>query len=101
MITTSRPTLVAAIPLLFMLLLPAGAALAREAPATHETPSRIGGIWDGFDHQPTESQAQSAERANGIALSAREQSREAQILRQLSQELLKRADAGASLAPAG
>src|ERR1700759_4214283 len=51
--------LAAAIPLLCTPIFPAGAALAREAAAPNETRARIGNIWDGFDHQPTESQVQS------------------------------------------
>jgi hypothetical protein len=90
-----RPAVLAsAISLLCALILPAGAALAREAPALNETPARIGNIWDGFDHQPTESQVQSAERASGVAPSAQEQSREARIVQQLNQELLGSAGAG-------
>ena len=78
-----------------MLIFPPGAAaLAREAPSLNETPARIGNIWDGFDHQPTESQVQSAERASGVAPSAQEQRREARIVRQLDQELLGSAGAG-------
>lgn len=94
MITISRPTLVAAIPLLCAFLFPAGAVLAREARAPNETPVRIGNIWGGFDHQPTGPQVQSAERAGGIGPSAQEQSREAQIVQQLNRELLKSASGG-------
>ena len=86
--------LAAAIPLLCTLMFPAGAALAREAPAPNETPARIANIWDGFDHQPTESQVQSAERASGVAPSAQEQNREERIVQQLDQELLGSAGAG-------
>jgi hypothetical protein len=90
-----RPAVMAAaIPLLCTLMFPAGAALAREAPSPNETPVRIANIWDGFDHQPTESQVQSAERARGVAPSAQEQSREERIVQQLNQELLGSADAG-------
>jgi hypothetical protein len=91
-----RPAvLAAAIPLLCTLIFPAGAAVAREAPAPYETPARIGNIWGGFDHQPTESQVQSAERASGVAPSAQEQNREERIVQQLNQELLRSAGAGA------
>jgi hypothetical protein len=90
-----RPAfLAAAIPLLCTLMFPAGAALAREALAPNETPARIDNIWGGFDHQPTEIQVQSAERAAGVAPSAQEQSREARIVQQLDQELLGSAGAG-------
>jgi hypothetical protein len=82
--------LAVAIPLLCTLLLPAGVALAEEARAPNKTPAHIGNIWGGFDHQPKESQVQSAERAIGIAPSAQEQRREAQIVQQLNQELLGR-----------
>jgi hypothetical protein len=84
----NRSVLVAAIPLLCTLLLPARAALAEEARVPNETPARIANIWGGFDHQPIESQVQSAERAAGVAPSAQEQRREAQIVRQLNQELI-------------
>jgi hypothetical protein len=84
-----RTVLVAAIPLLCTLLIFAGAALAREARTPNDTPVRIGNIWGGFDHQPTESQVRRAERARGIAPSAQEQSREARIVRRLNRELLK------------
>src|SRR5271168_3718656 len=80
---------VTAISLLCTLLLPAGPALAQQTRAPRETAARIGNIWGGFDHQPTISQVQSAERASGVAPSAQEQSREAQIVRQLNQELQK------------
>jgi hypothetical protein len=67
-----RPAvLAAAIPLLCTLIFPAGAALAREACSPNETPARIGNVWGGFDHQPTESRVQSAERASGVAPSER------------------------------
>jgi hypothetical protein len=82
--------LAVAIPLLCTLILPAGVALAEEARAPNKTPAHIGNIWGGFDHQPKESQVQSAERAIGIAPSAQEQRREAQIVQQLNQELLGR-----------
>jgi len=65
-----------------------GIAVAQPLPASADTPARIGNIWAGFDHQPTQSQVQSAERAGSIAPSAQEQSREAQIVQQLDHELL-------------
>ena len=90
-----RPAVLAAvIPLLCPVMFPAGVALAREAPAPNETPARIDNIWGGFAHQPTEAQVQSTERSSDIAPSAQEQSREAQIVQQLNQELLGSADAG-------
>jgi hypothetical protein len=90
-----RPAvLAAAIPLLGTLMFPVGAALAREAPSPNETPARIANIWGGFDHQPTESEVQSAERARGVAPSAQEQNREERIVQQLDQELLGSAGAG-------
>lgn len=90
-----------AIPLLCTLLLSAGVALAREAPAPSETPARIDNIWGGLDHQPTEFQVQRAERASGVAPSPQEQRREARIVQQLDQELLKSAGAGRIGAVAG
>jgi hypothetical protein len=87
--------LAAAILLLCTPIFATGAALARQAPAPNETRARIGNIWDGFDHQPTESEVQSAERASGVAPSAQEQSREAQIVQQLYQKLLRSEGAGA------
>jgi hypothetical protein len=91
-----RPAvLAAAIPLLCTLMFPAGAALAREAPARNESPARIDNIWGGFDHQPTESLVRSAERASGVAPSALEQSREAQIVQSLYQQLMRSEGAGA------
>ena len=89
-----QAVLVAAIPLLCTLLRPAGAALAQEPRAPHEAPAHISNIWGGFDHQPTQSQVQSAERASGVAPSAQERIREAQIERQLNRELLKSAGGG-------
>jgi hypothetical protein len=90
-----RPAvLAAAIPLLCTLIFPAEAALAREACLPNETPARIDNIWGGFDHQPTESYVQSAERARGVAPSAQEQSREARIVQQLDRELLQGAGTG-------
>jgi hypothetical protein len=96
-----RAVLAAAIPLACTLVLAAGPALALQAYAPNATPARIGNIWGGFDHQPTESEVQSAERAYGVAPSAQEQRREAQIVRQLNEELLKSAGAGDSGAAAG
>jgi hypothetical protein len=95
---TARIVLVAAMPLFCTLLLPAGAAFAR---APNETPARIGNIWDGFDHQPTRSEVQRAERASGVAPSAQEQRREAQIVQQLDHELLKSSVAGGNGAATG
>jgi hypothetical protein len=86
---------------LWAVLLPAGAALAQEARASKEAPARIGNIWGGFDHQPTESQVQRAERARGIASSAQQQTLEAQIVQQLYQQLLKSAGARRPGAAAG
>ncbi len=93
--------LVAAIPLLCTVLLPAGSVLAQEGRASKETPARIANIWGGFDHQPTESQVLSAERARGAAPSAQQQSREAQIVQQLYQQLLNSAGAHRTGASAG
>ena len=91
-----RPAVLAAtIPLLCSLIFSTGAAFAREEPAPNETPARIDNIWDGFDHQPTKSQVRSAERASGIAPTAQGQSREAQIVQQLYEELLRNSGAGA------
>ena len=87
--------LAAATPLLCTLMFPAGAALAREAPAPNETPARIANIWGGFEHQPTEFRVQSAERASRVAPSSQEQSREAQIVQQLYQQLMRSEHAGA------
>jgi hypothetical protein len=96
-----RAVLVAATLLLPALLLPAGAALAQETHAPSETPARICDIWCGFDHQPAESQVQSAERALGVAPSAQEQAREAGIVPQLYQEVLQTAGVGGTGAAAG
>ena len=63
--------------------------------STKRTPVSIDNIWGGFAHQPTKSPVQSAERASGVAPSAQEQSREAQIVQQLYQKLLRNAGAGA------
>jgi hypothetical protein len=93
--------LVAAAALLCAVLFFAGAALAQEAHASQEVPARIGNIWGGFDHQPTESQVQSAERARGTAPSMQQQRLEAKIVQQLYQQLLKSAGAGRSGAAAG
>jgi hypothetical protein len=67
-----------------------GIQVAQQVRAPNETPTRIDNVWGGFDHQPTESQVQSAELARGVALNALKQRREEQIVRQLNQELLKR-----------
>jgi hypothetical protein len=89
-----RPAVLAVtIPLLCSLIFPAGAALAREEPPPNETPARIDNIWGGFDHQPIESKVQSTEHASDVAPDAREQSREARIVQQLYQKLLRNADA--------
>ena len=91
----ARPAvLAAAIPLLCALMFPAGAALAKEAPVSNEAPARIGNIWGGLDHQPTESQVRGAERGSGVAPSAQEQSREARILQELNRELMQSGGAG-------
>jgi hypothetical protein len=81
--------LAVAIPLLCPLIFSPGAALAQEASESNRTPARIGNIWGGVDHQPTESRVRSAERAAGVAPSAQEESREEQIVRQLNQQLLQ------------
>ena len=96
-----RTVLVAAVTLLCAVLLPAGAALAQRARAPNETSARVGNIWGGFDHQPILSQVERAERARGVAPSAREEGREAQIVRELNQQLLKSAGAGRNGATAG
>jgi hypothetical protein len=91
---SGRTALAAAIPLLCALLLPAGAAFGQRAGAPNEAPARIGNTWNGFDHQPTQSQVHGAERASGVAPSAQEQRREAQIVRELNEQLLNSAGAG-------
>ena len=91
-----RTVLVTTISALFALLFPVGAPFAQEACAPNDWPARIGNIWGGFDHQPTESQVQSAERASGVAPSAQEQRREEEIVQKLGQELLKSAGAGST-----
>jgi hypothetical protein len=96
-----RALVAAAIALLCAVLLPAGVALAQEASASKEVPARIGNIWGGFNHQPTESQVQSAERVRGIASSAQQQTLEAQIVQQLYQQVLKSAGASRTSAAAG
>ena len=77
-----------------MLTLPAAAPRAQQMSVADQTPARIGNIWGGFDHQPTQSQVQNAERAGSIAPDAQEQSREAQIVQQLDRELLNNASPG-------
>jgi len=85
-----RPTVLAvAIPLLCPLIFSPGAALAQETSGSNRTPARIGNTWGGFDHQPTESQVRSAERAAGVAPTAEEESREERIVRELDQQLLQ------------
>ena len=96
-----RVLLATAIALLCTVLLSAGTALAQQASASKEAPARIGNIWGGFDHQPTESQVKSAERARGIASSAQQQTLEAQIVQQLYQQVLRSAGAGIPSAAAG
>ena len=66
------------------LVLGVGSALAQETCRLNETPARIGNIWGGFNHQPTKSQVQSAERTRGVASSVQEENREAQIVQQLN-----------------
>ncbi|HTW69838.1 MAG TPA: hypothetical protein VME47_08140 [Acetobacteraceae bacterium] len=80
--------------LLGTLLLLAGPALAQEARAPKGPPARIDNVWGGFDHQPTQSEVESAERARGIAPSKQEQQRDARTVRQLYQELLGNTGAG-------
>jgi putative oxidoreductase len=92
---------VTAIALLCAVLLPAGAALAQEASASKEAPARVGNIWGGFNHQPTESQVKSAERARGIDASTQQQTLEAQIVQQLYQQVLKSAGVSRPNAAAG
>lgn len=60
--------------------------------AADQTPTRIGNVWGGFNHQPTEAQVQSAEQADSIAPDTAEQRREARIVQQLDQELLNGGD---------
>jgi hypothetical protein len=84
--------LAVAIALLCPIVFSPGAALAQEASVSNRTPARIGNIWGGFDHQPTESQVEIAERAAGVAPSAQEQDREARIVRQLNDQLLQGID---------
>jgi hypothetical protein len=43
------------------------ALLAAPASAIAQTPAREGKIWNWRDHQPTEAQVQSRERAEGLA----------------------------------
>jgi hypothetical protein len=69
--------------------------VVRRAPASREAPARIANIWGGFDHQPTESHVEHAERARGVAPSAEQQRRESRILRELNRALLKSAGATA------
>jgi hypothetical protein len=85
------PAFAAAIQVLCMLTFPARTAHSQ---AANEAPACIDNIWGGFDHQPTEAQVASAERAGGVAPSSQEQRREGQIVQQLDQTLLDGAGAG-------
>ena len=85
----SRPGLLAAA---LTASLVAGAALALQAHAAGTTPTRIGNTWNGFDHQPTQSQVQSAEQAGSVAPSVEEQRREARVVDELDRELLNGGD---------
>jgi len=92
-----RPVIVATIALLCTLL-PGAAALPQGTRAANGTPARIDNIWGGcgFDHQPTESEIPSAERAHVVAPSTQERRREARIPRQLNREVLRNDGAGST-----
>jgi hypothetical protein len=93
--------MVVAMTLFYVFHVPAGTARAQELRAGNEAPARIDNIWGGFDHQPTEFQVQSAERARDVAPSSQQQRRETRIVRQLYREVLKNSEVSRSGAAAG
>lgn len=50
-------------------------------------PARIGNVYGGFDHQPTQSEVLDRERAAGISSSATQQNRDATILKEIYRHL--------------
>ena len=64
------------------------ALLAAPASAIAQTPAREGNIWDWRDHQPTEAQVQSRERAEGLAPTPAQRERNAATVDQLYQQLM-------------
>jgi hypothetical protein len=53
-------------------------------------PERIGSIYGGLDHQPTQSEVQDRERAAGVGASMAQQQRNAATVDRLYQQLLGR-----------
>jgi hypothetical protein len=98
---SGRVGIAVAITLLCVFVLPDGIARAQEAGPRNVAPARIDNIWGGFDHEPIESQVQSAERARGVAPSASQQRVETRIVEQLYRETLKNAASGSTGTAAG
>jgi hypothetical protein len=74
------------------ILLFALSGICRLSPAHAATdgtgvPARIGNIYNGLDHQPTQSKVQAREQAAGIGLNPVQQRRNAAILDELYQQL--------------
>jgi hypothetical protein len=63
-------------------------------------PDRIGNIYGGFDHQPTQSQVQDRERAAGVGLDTAQQQRNAATVDRLYEQLLGRVPADPTMGPA-
>jgi hypothetical protein len=63
-------------------------------------PARIGNIWNGLPHQPTESEVLNAERAAGVAPTDAQARHQQQELDRMSRNLLRRAAGDASTADA-
>lgn len=55
--------------------------------STRGPPTRIANIYDGFDHQPSQSQVERHEQAAGIDLNRSQQERDAATVNELYQEL--------------
>jgi hypothetical protein len=60
-------------------------------------PTRIGNIYGGFDHQPTQSEVLRRERAAGISSSAAQRNRDDAVL----QEIYRHLEGGTPADPAG
>jgi hypothetical protein len=96
----SEPAAKVALLALWMLMFFAVSCLTLASAEQGEPPARIGNIYGGLDHQPTQSEVQDRERAAGVGANTVQQQRNAATVDQLYEQLLGRLPADPAMGQA-
>ena len=96
----SEHTMTAALLALWTLVLFATSCHTLASAEPGGAPSRIGNIYGGFDHQPTQSEVQDRERAAGVGADTTQQQRNAATVDRLYEQLLGKLPADPSMGQA-